>query len=102
MGNTNEILHTGTNQVHTGPKPQPTMHRHKPITLTQLRLFRPSIVLAFTKPILKTLENLELKPKVKVPLFNQEEKFYELVDVADFLNSIYEHIKGGILHQPAT
>ena len=79
------------------------MHRHKPITLTQLRLFRPSIVLAFTKPILKTLENLELKPKVKVPLFNQEEeKFYELVDVADFLNSIYEHIKGGILHQPAT
>jgi len=34
MGNTNEILHTGTNQVHTGPKPQPTMHRHKPITLS--------------------------------------------------------------------
>jgi len=78
------------------------MHRHKPITLTQLRLFRPFTVLAFTKPILKTLENLELKPKVKVPLFNQEEKFYELVDVADFLNSIYERIKGGILHQPAT
>jgi hypothetical protein len=65
-------------------------------------VFKPFTVLAFTKPILKTLENLELKPKVKVPLFNQEEKFYELVDVADFLNSIYEHIKGGILHQPAT
>jgi len=79
------------------------MHRHKPITLSTAKgLFRPSIVLAFTKPILKTLENLELKPKVKVPLFNQEKKFYELVDVADFLNSIYEHIKGGILHQPAT
>jgi len=65
-------------------------------------VFRPFTVLAFTKPILKTLENLELKPKVKVPLFNQGKKFYELVDVADFLNSIYEHIKGGILHQPAT
>jgi hypothetical protein len=78
------------------------MHTNKPITLTQLRLFRPFTVLAFTKPILKTLENLELKPKVKVPLFNQEEKFYELVDIADFLNSIYERIKGGILHQPAT
>gem|GEM_PF-1674123 len=65
-------------------------------------VFRPFTVLAFTKPILKTLENLELKPKVKVPLFNQGKKFYELVDVADFLNSIYEHIKGGILHQLAT
>ena len=56
-------------------------------------VFRPFTVLAFTKPILRTLENLELKPKVKVPLYNPQKGLYELVDIADFLNSIYEHLR---------
>jgi hypothetical protein len=56
-------------------------------------VFRPFTVLAFTKPILRTLENLELKLKVKVPLYNPQKGLYELVDIADFLNSIYEHLR---------
>jgi hypothetical protein len=56
-------------------------------------IFRPFTVLAFTKPILRTLENLELKPKVRVPLYNPQKGLYELVDIADFLNSVYEHLR---------
>ncbi|MDT7970713.1 MAG: hypothetical protein RQ842_09095 [Vulcanisaeta sp.] len=56
-------------------------------------VFRPFTVLAFTKPILRTLENLELKLKVKVPLYNPQKGLYELVDIADFLNSVYEHLR---------
>jgi len=56
-------------------------------------VFRPFTVLAFTKPILRTLENLELKSRVKVPLYNPQKGLYELVDIADFLNNIYEHLR---------
>jgi len=44
-------------------------------------------------PISKILKNLELKSRVKVPLYNPQKGLYELVDIADFLNSIYEHLR---------
>jgi hypothetical protein len=37
-------------------------------------------------------ENLELKPRVKVPLYNPQKKLYELIDTADSLNSVYEYL----------
>ncbi len=44
-------------------------------------------------PISKILKNLELKSRIKVPLYNPQRGLYELVDIANFLNSAYEHLK---------
>jgi len=43
--------------------------------------------------ISKILKNLELKSRVKVPLYNPQKGLYELVDIANFLNSVYEHLR---------